>query len=125
MKSVVLSTHFGFPIDIPRLTSNECGTVFTTNTNDAGLYLFPTVQPGQYRIAARRERFKQTEVTRLTVNVGDHIENKCKLEVGSLQEAVTAMSKRLNSSGVSIIKSGRCQRCPCNPCWESYPRVVA
>ena len=74
------------------LTSNEQGTVTTAITNDAGLYLFPTVQPGLYHISVQREGFKLAELTRITVNVGDHLENNFKLEVGSVRDEVTVES---------------------------------
>ncbi len=84
------------------LTSTERGTVNTASTNDAGLYLFPTVQPGQYRISVHREGFKQAGLTRLTVNVGDHLENNFKLEVGSVRDEVTVES---TSSMVDTVSS--------------------
>jgi Carboxypeptidase regulatory-like domain/TonB dependent receptor len=84
------------------LTSNEQGTVTTAATNDAGLYLFPTVQPGRYRISVKREGFKQTELTGITVNVGDHLENNFKLEVGSVRDEVTVES---TSSMVDTVSS--------------------
>jgi hypothetical protein len=71
------------------LTSSERGVVTSTNSNDAGVYVFPNVQPGDYRMDVQREGFKKTEVTKLTVNVGDHIEENFRLEIGSVREAVT------------------------------------
>src|SRR5271154_902102 len=52
------------------LTSLERGTVSTAPTNQAGIYLFPSVQPGQYHVVVRSAGFKQAEVQSLVVDVG-------------------------------------------------------
>src|SRR5271165_5289194 len=90
------------------LTSAERGTVATTRSNDAGVYLFPTVQPGEYRLAVQREGFKKAEIVKLTVNVGDHIEENFRLEIGSVKEAVTveggaALVDTLSSTVSSVV----------------------
>src|ERR1700722_8684445 len=93
-----------------QLTSTERGTVSTTKTNDAGLYVFPTVQPGQYSLSIQKEGFKQAEVVKLTVDVGAQLENDFKLEVGSVKEAVTVESESslvdTVSSAVSSVVTG-------------------
>ena len=43
------------------LTSVERGTVAMARTNQAGIYLFPSVQPGQYHLVAKNPGFKQGE----------------------------------------------------------------
>jgi hypothetical protein len=75
------------------LTSIERGTVTTTTSNDAGLYLFPTVQPGDYRISVQKEGFKQSQLAKLTVDVGSHIDENFRLDVGSVKESVTVASE--------------------------------
>src|SRR5258706_15055656 len=72
-----------------RLQSVERGTVTTTMTNDAGIYVFPSVQPGQYQISIQRQGFKQVDLLGLIVNVQDHIDKTFHLEVGSAAEGVT------------------------------------
>src|SRR5260370_28307229 len=42
-----------------RLQSVERGTVTTTATNEAGIYVFPSVPPGQYQISIQKQGFKQ------------------------------------------------------------------
>jgi sirohydrochlorin ferrochelatase len=46
------------------LTSIERGTAAKAITNDAGLYLFATVQPGDYRLAVQKDGFKESKVAR-------------------------------------------------------------
>src|SRR5712664_3180523 len=72
-----------------RLQSVERGTVTTTTTNDAGIYVFPSVHPGQYQISVHKQGFKQVDLLGLIVNVQDHIEQNFRLEVGSVAESVT------------------------------------
>src|SRR5260370_37291941 len=72
-----------------RLQSVERGTVTTTTTNDGGIYVFPSVQPGQYQISILKQGFKQVDLLGLIVNVQDHIEQNFRLEVGSVAESVT------------------------------------
>ena len=70
-------------VDIDRDTS----TSVTTNT--AGLYTFPSVRPGRYRMAVTAAGFKVVNVTDVTVNVQDHLEQNFKLVVGSVSESIT------------------------------------
>src|SRR5438477_11402738 len=72
-----------------RLQSVERGTVTTTTTNNAGIYVFPSVQPGQYQISIQKQGFKQVDLLGLIVNVQDHIEQNFHLEIGSVAESVT------------------------------------
>src|SRR6266849_10149875 len=71
-----------------RLQSVERGTVTTTTTNNTGIYIFPSVQPGQYQISVAKQGFKQVDLLGLIVNVQDHIEQNFRLEIGSVAESV-------------------------------------
>jgi len=70
-------------VDIDRDTSTG------TTTNNSGLYTFPSVRPGRYRIAVTAAGFKVVNVTGVTVNVQDHLEQNFKLVVGSVSESIT------------------------------------
>jgi hypothetical protein len=70
-------------VDIDRDTSTS------VITNGTGLYTFPNVRPGRYRMAVTAEGFKVVDVTNLIVNVQDHIEQNFCLQVGSVAESVT------------------------------------
>jgi len=72
-----------------RLQSVERGTVTTTTTNNAGIYVFPSVHPGQFQISIHKPGFKQVDLLGLIVNVQDHIEQNFHLEIGSVAESVT------------------------------------
>ena len=87
-----------------RLQSVERGTVTTTTTNNAGIYVFPSVQPGQYQISIQTQGFKQVDLLGLVVNVQDHIEQNFRLEVGSVAESVTveAAASMINTTDATV-----------------------
>ena len=60
-----------------------------TATNPSGLYTFPSVRPGRYRMEVTATGFKVVNVTGMIVNVQDHIEQNFHLQVGSVAESVT------------------------------------
>ena len=70
-------------VDIDRDTS----TLVTSN--NTGLYTFPSVRPGRYRMEVIAAGFKVVNVTGVTVNVQDHLEQNFKLVVGSVSESIT------------------------------------
>jgi len=70
-------------VDIDRQTTTAAAT------NTSGLYAFPSVRPGRYRMEVTAAGFKVVNVTGLTVNVQDHIEQNFRLAVGSVSESVT------------------------------------
>lgn len=78
------------------LQSVERGTTTTARTNDAGIYVFASVQPGQYNLTIKRSGFKQVDFLGMIVNVQDHIEQNFRLQVGSVSESVTVEASGLN-----------------------------
>lgn len=70
-------------VDIDRDTST------ITRTSNSGLYTFPSVRPGRYRMEVSVAGFRVVNITGLTVNVQDHLEQNFKLVVGSVSESVT------------------------------------
>jgi hypothetical protein len=85
-------------VDIDRDTS----TGVTTSTS--GLYRFPSVRPGRYRMEVVAAGFKVVNVTGITVNVQDHLEQNFKLAVGSISESmtVTADAYNVNATDATI-----------------------
>jgi hypothetical protein len=74
-------------VDIDRDTSTS------TKTNNSGLYTFLSMKPGRYRMEVSVAGFRVINVTGLTVNVQDHLEQNFKLVVGSIAESVTVESQ--------------------------------
>src|SRR5260370_35389031 len=80
------------------------GTLTEAKTNDAGIYVFASVQPGMYQIRVRKPVFKQVDLLSLIVNVQDHIEQNVRLQVGSVSESVTvnANDLKVNTTDISV-----------------------
>src|SRR6266852_6246569 len=87
-----------------RLQSMEHGTVTTTTTNDAGIYVFSSVHPGQYQISVQKQGFKQIDLLGLIVNIQDHIEQNFRLQLGSVAESVTVNANdiHLNTTDATV-----------------------
>ncbi len=101
------------------LTSVERGTVTTVPTNEAGVYSFPSVIPGHYRMTARSQGFKQGEVQNLLVEVGGQLEQNFQMEVGSLSESVTVetaepLVNTVSSTVSSVVSGAPIQDLPLN-----------
>jgi len=71
------------------LVDIDRGTSIGATTNNSGLYRFASVHPGRYRMEVRAAGFRLINVTGLTVNVQDHLEQNFRLTVGSVSESVT------------------------------------
>src|SRR5260370_28492549 len=79
-----------------KLQSVDRGTVGTAITNDAGIYVFASVHPGQYQVTVHKPGFKQVDLLGIIVNVQDHIEQNFRLQLGSVAESVTVNAKDLH-----------------------------
>jgi hypothetical protein len=82
-----------------QIQSVERGTVRTATTNEAGIYIFPGIQPGQYHMTVQKEGFRRIEFVGLIVNVQDHVEKNFSLQLGSVSESITV------SGGVSLVNT--------------------
>ena len=73
-------------------------------TNNSGLYTFASVHPGRYRIQVDAAGFRIVNVTGLTLNVQDHIEQNVRLQVGSVAESVTveASAQQVNTTDATV-----------------------
>jgi hypothetical protein len=72
-----------------KLVDIDRDTTTGTRTSPSGLYTFPSVRPGRYRLAVTAAGFKTVDVTDLIVNVQDHLEQNFKLVVGAASESIT------------------------------------
>jgi hypothetical protein len=90
-----------------KLIDIDRGTSTASTTNNSGLYTFPSVRPGRYRMEVAATGFKVVNATGLTLNVQDHLEQNFKLTVGSVSESVTveggASQVNTESAAVSTV----------------------
>ncbi len=80
------------------LQSADKGTIVQTTTNDAGIYVFPSVHPGVYHITVRKDGFKTEDFVGLTANVQDHLEQNFRLVPGAISESITVTADTLSVS---------------------------
>ena len=85
-------------VDIDRDTSTSAAT------NNSGLYTFASVHPGRYRMEVDAAGFRVVNVTGLTLNVQDHIEQNFRLQIGSVAESVTveASAQQVNTTDATV-----------------------
>src|SRR5260370_17378152 len=55
-----------------KLQSVERGTFATATTNDAGIYVFASVHPGQYQVTVHKHGFNQINFLAMSVNAHVH-----------------------------------------------------
>src|SRR6476646_2973618 len=61
----------------------------TTLTNQAGIYHFPSLQPGTYRVTIKNPGFQEIVTQGLVLHVQDAVSKNFKMELGSTTESVT------------------------------------
>jgi hypothetical protein len=74
-------------------TNIDMGTPSTTKTNGEGFYLLPGLKPGRYRIAIKKEGFRQIVKTEIELHVQDVVAENFKLDVGAVSEAITVTAE--------------------------------
>lgn len=61
----------------------------TATTNDSGIYVFPSLIPGRYRVTVEAQGFKTTVREDVWLEVGETQELKITLEAGATNETVS------------------------------------
>jgi hypothetical protein len=87
-----------------KLVDIDRDTTTSAATNNSGLYTFASVHPGRYRMEVDGTGFRKINVTGLTLNVQDHIEQNFRLQVGSVAESVTveANAQQVNTTDATV-----------------------
>jgi hypothetical protein len=70
------------------LTDINRGTILTTQTNEAGVYSFPAVLVGDYRVTAEFTGFKKAASEDFKVDVNQSVEMNIRMEPGQVTESV-------------------------------------
>jgi len=97
------------------LTSAGTGLERRTVTNEAGLYTFPNVPVGEYRVKASLSGFNTVTKTGVTLSAGVNIKVDVQLAVGSLAETVQvrAEATRVDTSVIGrTVKSEQIEQTP-------------
>ena len=87
-----------------KLVDIDRDTTASAATNNSGLYTFASVRPGRYRMEVDAAGFRIVNVTGLTLNVQDHIEQNFRLQIGSVAESVTveAGAEQVNITDAAV-----------------------
>jgi hypothetical protein len=84
----------------------QTGVVLTDLTNEAGLYVFPSFQPGIYRLTAELPGFKRYVLNDITVNVSARMTINVPLEVAVAQETVEVTAPQESPLAASTASVG-------------------
>ena len=87
-----------------KLVDIDRDTTISVTTNSTGLYTFPIVRAGKYRMEVSAGGFRVVNVAGLIVNVQDHLEQNFRLTVGSVLESVTveAVTSQINTESATV-----------------------
>ncbi len=66
----------------------KTGVAVTTKSNNAGIYLFAALPPGDYRITAELTGFKKLVYNEIALRLGDRVTLSLTLEVGTTSDSV-------------------------------------
>ena len=80
----------GVPIEAQNLATNE---ISRATTNGTGLYAFPVLPIGTYRVTVAATGFKKAVRDKLELRVGDQVQQDFTLEVGAVTEEVTVSAE--------------------------------
>ena len=85
-------------------TRIETGTAAKTKTNGAGIYFFTGLVPGHFRLAVRKQGFKEIATKEFNLSVQEKLEQNFALEVGSVAQTITvdASALRMNTTDASV-----------------------
>ena len=75
-----------------------------TRTNSVGLYSFPHLAPGRYRISVKSTGFKELVKTGVVFHVGDTVSENFRMEIGSASDtvSVTAEAPLVNTEDATV-----------------------
>src|SRR5579885_3471055 len=71
----------------------QTGLVFTSSSNETGLYLLAQIPPGTYEVAAEKAGFAKSVQQNVLVRVNDQVRVDFKMTVGQIQEQVNVSSQ--------------------------------
>src|SRR5258708_21706326 len=79
--------------------NTKTGVALSTVSNEAGVYIFASLQPGEYTVSAESTGFRKAVSQPFQLDVSARITVDLKLEIGAATESVTV------ESGSSLIET--------------------
>ncbi len=74
-------------------TNTDTNVSNSTKTNEAGVFVFPSLPPGPFRLTVRSQGFATLVLEGLVLHVQDRIEQNLSLQVGSVDQRVTVTAE--------------------------------
>src|SRR5262245_66686787 len=87
------------------------GVIATTISNEAGIYSFPSLQPGLYRIIAELPGFKKLIQNNINLEVGARANINLQLEVGGTETVVEVSTQMDTDSALGPSSTGGTTHC--------------
>jgi hypothetical protein len=78
------------------VTNTDTNVAASTITNEVGIFIFPSLPPGGYRLAIRARGFREIVKTGIVLNVQDRLAENFSAQVGSVDERVVVTADQLN-----------------------------
>ena len=102
--TVVDPSGAAVPNSVVTLTSTATNAVRTANSNEQGLYTFPSVPPGIYNVKVEHPGFKSTTSNNVEVQVQQSLRLDLTLQVGQVSESVevSATAALLQSENATV-----------------------
>jgi hypothetical protein len=91
------STGATIPAATVTIQNNKTGVTVTTTTNDSGIYSFPSLLPGAYRMTAEKAGFRRAVYTDVQLELSARITVDFTLEVGQVSEAAVEINATLDT----------------------------
>ncbi len=97
--------------------NSRTGVSLSTVSNDSGVYIFPSLQPGEYSVSAESAGFRKAVAQKIQLDVSARITVDLKLEIGATAESVTVEStagplETVNTSVSNVVSLQRVQDLP-------------
>ncbi|MGC2235007.1 MAG: carboxypeptidase-like regulatory domain-containing protein [Pyrinomonadaceae bacterium] len=92
------------------VTNIETNISATTTTNEEGVFTFPLLLPGKYKISATAANFKTTVQENIQLNVDDRLSVDVQLQIGSATEVNVIADTELIETGTVTVGTVVTQR---------------
>ncbi len=85
-------------------TNIDTGVSVVASSNEAGIFVFPSLPPGKYRVVAEHAGFRKGTISDITLAVGAQISVNIPMELGQTTETVEvqAVANEVNASTATV-----------------------
>jgi hypothetical protein len=101
---VVDASEAAVPDAAVDITNTDTNSTLSTVTNKEGLYSFPDLPPGPYRLTVSKSGFKTVTKVGLVLHIQDAVAQNLQLPIGSVTESVTVSAEgvTINTTDASV-----------------------